>query len=557
MKIKAGLLLLLMVLATLCSWPLLRKTLTGKEALALLPLPQKMEQHKDHFTLAPDTELVTDNASCASAEYLADRLRPSTGYRIPILSGSSSSSRLQPAIVLCNAGAESTLGPEGYQLVVSPDLVSLRAASPAGMFYGVQTLLQLLPPEIFSSHVIPVAKWKLPCVQIQDKPRFEWRGLMLDVSRHFFDKEEVKKLLDGMALQKLNTFHWHLTDDQGWRIEIKKYPLLTQIGSWRKRIGFNLDPKSSHAYGPDGRYGGYYTQRDVREIIAYAQSRHITIVPEIEMPSHATAALAAYPGLSCFGEHYSTDAEENTSAGVFCAGKEQTFDFLQNVLEEVIELFPGKYIHIGGDEVPKQNWKDCPRCQGRIHTEGLNTEQELQRYFIGRIEKFIAAHERTMIGWSEIREGGLPPGAAIMDWIGGAVEAASSGHDVVMSPLAYCYFDFYQSKARASEPPAIGAFLPLDKVYSFEPLPSSFASPFQPHILGAQGNVWTEYMPSLNQVEYMTFPRLCALAEVVWSPRPCRNWQDFGRRLPTHLLRLDRLGINYRQPFGMSRSASK
>ena len=547
MKLKAGLAVFFLCAAVLFSWPVLRPIILAREVPAVLPAPEKMELHPRSFILAPETLLETDDGSHLTAEYLARRLRLPTGYKLPISThGASNQRRLKFAIGNFETGP--MVGPEGYQLLVSPDLVSLRAPTPAGLFYGVQTLLQLLPPEVFANHQIQTINWKIPCLEIEDKPRFAWRGLMLDVSRHFFDKEEIKVLLDALALHKLNMFHWHLTDDQGWRIEIKKYPRLTGVGAWRRKIGFNLDPKSSHAYGPDHRYGGHYTQEDIREIVAYAQSRHITIVPEIEMPGHATAALAAYPELSCSGGAFSTDMAENTSAGVFCAGKEETFDLLQNVLAEVIALFPGEYIHIGGDEVPKQNWKDCLRCQTRMRAEGLKNEQELQSYFIQRIAKFLAAHGRTMIGWSEIREGGLPPGTAIMDWIGGAVEAASSGHDVIMSPDAYCYFDFYQSKDRSSEPPAIGAFLPLEKVYSFEPIPADLPSEFQAHILGAQANVWTEYMPSLTQVEYMTFPRLCAMAEVVWSPKTSRNWDDFNRRLRTHLQRLERLGITYRKP---------
>jgi hexosaminidase len=270
-------------------------------------------------------------------------------------------------------------------------------------------------------------------------------------------------------------------------------------------------------------------------------------VPEIEMPGHSTAALAAYPELSCYGGPYFTDMSSNTSAGVFCAGKEETFEFLQNVLIEVMELFPGEYVHIGGDEVPKQNWKNCPRCQARIRAEGLKDERELQSYFIRRVATFLAGHRRRPIGWSEIREGGIPPGAALMDWIGGGEEAAAQGHDVVMTPDAFCYFDFYQSRDRKSEPAAVGGYLPLQKVYSFEPLPQSLAAGFKSHILGAQANVWTEYIPSFRQVEYMTFPRLCSLAEVVWSPKSSRSWEDFSRRLQTHLQRLDQLNIDYRR----------
>jgi hexosaminidase len=405
----------------------------------------------------------------------------------------------------------------------------------------------LLPPEVFAAKPVAGGDWKIPCAQIEDQPRFKWRGLLLDVARHFFTKNEVKQLLDVLAMQKINTLHMHLTDDQGWRVEIKKYPRLTEIGAWRKDAGFGLDPKASTAYGPDGRYGGYYTQDDIREIVAYARARHITVVPEIEMPGHSSAALSAFPELSCNGGPYTPNAQGGVFAGVYCAGKDETFDFLQNVLAEVHQLFPCAYIHIGGDEVPKDNWKKCPRCQARIKQEGLKSEHELQSYFIRRIEKFINAQGRTLIGWSEIREGGLAQNAVVMDWIGGAVEAASAGHDVIMSPTGYCYLDYYQSTNHATEPKAIGGYLPLSKVYSFEPLPAKLDPQYQSHILGAQGNLWTEYVPNFKHAQYMVFPRLCALAEVTWSPQSSRKWEDFLRRLPTQYQRFDQLGVNYRK----------
>ena len=386
----------------------------------------------------------------------------------------------------------------------------------------------------------------VPCVHIEDQPRFRWRGLMLDVSRHFFTKEEVERLLDEMAWHKLNVFHWHLVDDQGWRIEIKKYPRLTEMGAWRKAIGFGLDAKSSTAYGPDGRYGGFYTQDDIREVVAYAQARHIEIVPEIEMPGHSSAALMAYPQFSCTGGPFTTDLPGGVFNGVYCAGNEDSFAFVDDVLTEVFALFPGPYIHIGGDEVPVDNWKNCPKCQARMRQEGLTKESELESYFIRRVEKIVNANHQRLVGWSEIREGGLAPSATVMDWVGGAVEAATAGHDVVMSPLADCYFDHYQSQDHSKEPHAIGGYLPLHQVYAFEPIPTNLPSAYEPHILGAQANVWTEYMPSFKHVEYMVFPRLCALAEVVWSPKTSRNWDDFSRRVRVDCARLDQLGVNHR-----------
>jgi hexosaminidase len=336
-------------------------------------------------------------------------------------------------------------------------------------------------------------------------------------------------------------------DDQGWRIEIKKFPRLTQIGAWRSDVGFGLDPKSGTAYGLDGRYGGYYTQPEIREVVAYAAARHITIVPEIEMPGHSTAALAAYPQYSCTGGPFVVLTQAGVHHGIYCPGNEETFKFINDIITEVVQLFPGKYIHIGGDEVPKENWQHCDKCQARMKAEGLTNENELQSYFLQRVEKIINAHGRSMIGWSEILQGGLAQNATVMDWIGGAVQAATAGHDVVMTPTKYCYFDHYQSTNHATEPRAIGGFLPLNTVYSFEPIPALLASSHQSHVLGAQGNLWTEYIPSLTHLEYMALPRMCALSEVDWSARDARDWDGFLLRAQTHARRLDALGLNYRR----------
>jgi hexosaminidase len=336
-------------------------------------------------------------------------------------------------------------------------------------------------------------------------------------------------------------------DDHGWRIEIKRYPKLTESAAWRSSVGFGFTPESTTAYGRDGRYGGFYTQEDIREIVTYAAARHITVVPEIEMPGHSTAALSVHPELSCTGGPFIIPLKGGVMDGIYCAGKDQSFEFLQNVLIEVFQLFPSRYIHIGGDEVPKDNWKKCPQCQARMKTETLATEHELQSWFIRRIEKFINAHDRNLIGWSEIREGGLAENAAVMDWIGGGLEAAREGHDVIMTPSGFCYLDHYQAIDQASEPKAICCYLPLKKVYAFEPLPAGLPAERHAHILGAQGNVWTEYIPDFAQVEYMAFPRLSALAEVVWSPASARNWEGFQRRLVTEQQRLERMGVNYRR----------
>jgi hexosaminidase len=511
---------------------------------AIVPLPLKMEVRGGVFRLQAGTRILADANARETGRYLADRLGPATGWTLQL------GAETEPArgnIVLTTHGANAALGAEGYELVVAEDSVVIRAPAPAGLFYGVQSLLQLLPAKILAAKPEGSGDWTIQCVSIEDQPRFAWRGLLLDVSRHFFTKSEVEELMDLMALHKLNHLQMHLTDDQGWRIEIKRYPRLTEVGAWRKGIGFGLDPKASSAYGPDGRYGGYYTQADIRELVAYGASRHIAIVPEIEMPGHSSAALAAYPQFSCSGAGYTTDVGGGIFPGVYCPGNEETFDFLQNVLAEVIEMFPGKYIHIGGDEVPKGNWQKCPKCQARKSAQGLKNEKELQSYFVRRIEKFINSRGRSLMGWSEILEGGLAQNAAVMDWIGGGVEAASAGHDVVMTPTTHCYFDYYQARNQAGEPRAIGGFLPLDKVYSLEPMPAELDARFQSHVLGAQGNLWTEYVPSFKHAQYMIFPRLCALAEVTWSAKDARNYADFARRLGPHLERLDQLGVNYRK----------
>ena len=521
---------------------------------AIIPQPEHMTVQAGSFVFGPETQIICDsrinNVSVETARLLAEFLRRSTG--LPLASKvvvGFSKEAVPGAIKLTTEGADPSLGDEGYELIVKPDSVLIRAPAEAGLFYGAVTLAQLLPPEIFASNAVAGVKWEAPCVEIKDKPRFQWRGMLWDVSRHFYTKEEVEKVLDALCLHKINVLHWHLVDDQGWRIEIKRYPKLTEVGAWRKDIGtknWGMDAKSSKAYGPDGRYGGFYTQDDIREVVSYAAARHITIVPEIEMPGHSGAALASYPEFSCTGSpRFSTDV--GSPMGVYCAGNEESFTFLQNVLEEVFSLFPGKYIHIGGDEVTTKYWAKCDKCQARKKAEGFTTDRQLQSYLIQRMEKFINAHGRLLIGWSEIREGGLAQNAALMDWIGGATEGASAGHDVVMTVEKDCYLDHYQSKNHATEPRAIGGFLPLRNAYNFEPIPTNLAAEFHSHILGAQGNLWTEYIPNLKQAEYMIFPRESALAEVTWSPKAGRNLDDFLRRLEIDNRRLDQMGVNYRR----------
>jgi hexosaminidase len=516
-------------------------------APAIIPAPREMKVQEGVFVLRPGAEVLAGVSTRPSAEFLVERLRRGTGYSIALHSAPKDASKIPAGnILLTTNGSDASLGAEGYELTLTPGSVVICAPAQAGLFYGAQTLLQLLPPEILATNPVAGVAWEAPCAQIKDQPRFPWRGLMLDVSRHFFTPQEVEQVLDAMALHKLNRFHWHLVDDQGWRLQIRKYPRLTEVGAWRKGINFGLDPKASTAYGADGRYGGFYTGADIRAIVRYATVRHITIVPEIEMPGHSSAALAAYPEYSCNGGPFSTDVSGGIYPGVYCAGNDGTFGFLENVLSEVFALFPGQYIHVGGDEVPKSAWKDCPKCDALKKAEHLTSNQQVESYFIKRIEKFVNAHGKTLIGWSEIREGGLAQNAVVMDWIGGAMEAATAGHDVVMTPTKYCYLDYYQSKDHGKEPRAIGGFLPLREVYSLEPIPDNLPAQFQPHILGPQGNLWTEYVPNLKHAEYMIFPREAAMAEVGWSSKESHNFDDFLRRLETDQRRLDAMGVNYR-----------
>lgn len=544
MKIKIALSLIACgAIAALVLLPL-KDRLPLSQRLTLVPYPETVVRKPGAFRLSAQSRIVCELRAEAEARFLANRLHDATGFEFPVTRDLSPNTA--PNTISLTFETNARGGKESYELEVRKDRVNIRARETAGLFYGVQTLLQLLPPQVFSARATPGIDWQIPSVSIHDQPRFQWRGAMLDVSRHFFNPDEIKRFLDLMALHKLNVFHWHLTDDQGWRIEIKHYPRLTQVGAWRKHIGFNLDPHSSTAYGPDGRYGGYYRQEQVRDIVAYAQARHISIVPEIEMPGHCSAALAAYPELSCSGGPYTTDMSEAVKAGVFCAGNEQTFEFLETVLTEVTDLFPSEFVHVGGDEVPTGNWHACPRCQARMKQEGLTRERDLETYFLRRIEAFLATRKKRMIGWSEIANTSLAPSTVVMDWIGGGAEAARAGHDVVMSPENFCYLDFYQSKDRSREPPAAGAYLPLKQVYAFEPVPATAPVSARAHFLGGQGNLWTEYMPSFSQVEYMAFPRLSALSETLWSPVQARDWQDFRTRLLQHEQRLRGLGVHYR-----------
>ncbi|MCL2098015.1 MAG: beta-N-acetylhexosaminidase [Bacteroidales bacterium] len=436
------------------------------------------------------------------------------------------------------------LGLEGYTLSVAEEKVLVQANAANGLFYAVQTLFQLLPPEIYSTKK-ESANWTIACVEITDTPRLPYRGMHLDVCRHIFSVEFIKKYIDLMAFHKLNRFHWHLTEDQGWRIEIKKYPLLQKVAAWRDGtwVGHYND-----TIGYDNiRYGGYYTQEQIKEVIAYAASKYIEVIPEIEMPGHASAALAAYPQLGCIKDTvYKVVGTWGVFDDVFCT-TDEVFTFLEDVLTEVIELFPSKYIHIGGDECPKVRWRKCPHCQTMLKKHKLKDEHELQSYFIQRIEKFVNAHGKKIIGWDEILEGGLAPNATVMSWRGeeGGIEAALQGHDVIMVPTSYLYFDYYQSDNKAEEPLAIGGFVPLDKVYSFDPVPVILPDDKQAHIIGVQANLWTEYIPNAAQAQYMVYPRASALSEIAWTANHRKNFTAFHNRLQSQFKRFDYLNVNY------------
>jgi len=425
----------------------------------------------------------------------------------------------------------------------------LKRLSPTGIFYALQTLYQLLPADIYGKNRSDIKKWEIPCVNIEDAPRFSYRGLHLDVCRHFFPVEFIKKYIDAMAIHKLNRFHWHLTDDQGWRIEIKKYPLLTEIGSQRPETLIGHYYENMPQQFDNKTYGGYYTQDEAREIVKYAASKFITVIPEIEMPGHAMAAIAAYPYLSCTQKPLNVATKWGVFDDVFCT-RETNFTFLEDVLSEIMAIFPSEYIHIGGDECPKTRWKNCPDCQARIKKLKLKDEHELQSYFIQRIEKFVNAQGRKIIGWDEILEGGLAPNATVMSWRGidGGIAAAKSGHNVIMTPMSHCYFDFYQAEP-ATEPTAIGGYVPLIKVYDFEPVPKVLTAEEAKYIIGAQANVWTEYITSASHVEYMAYPRASALSEVLWTNPENKNWTRFSANMLNAFDRFKALDINASKAF--------
>ena len=517
------------------------KTFTESE-LSLIPQPQNMTLGKSSFQFNKSTKLVTESIEQKLiAAQFAELFEKPAGWKLNIVVGGDEGSNQVYFIT------EPMMEPEGYTLEVSQKRIEIKAAKPAGFFYALQTLRQLLPPDIESSKKENV-DWLVPVISISDHPTFKWRGFMLDVSRHFFPKDDVLRLIDNLAMHKINTLHLHLVDDQGWRIEIKKYPRLTSIGAWRvnhEDKSWNSRPKQQ--IGEQATYGGFYTQEDIREMVDYAQSRFVTIVPEIEMPAHVTSALAAYPFLSCTGGPFTVlPGSFWPVTDIYCAGKDSTFLFLEDVLSEVIDLFPSKYIHIGGDEATKVQWEKCPYCKKRLKTEGLKDMNELQSYFIKRIEKFVHSKGRVLLGWDEIIEGGMPAEAAVMGWRGykGGIEAANLGHDVVMTPTSDCYFDYLQGPAN-QEPPGIGGYLPLSKVYAFNPVPKELSAEAAKHIMGGQANLWTEYVPNIKHAEYMIFPRIAALSEALWSSDKVHNWTDFSRRIQLFMNRYDIAGINY------------
>ena len=511
--------------------------------LSIIPKPNSITPKSGVFALNDETAIVAPKDIRSIADYFVSLFRPATGHPLKIRKRVDDT--LENAIHLKIIDEDNSLGDEGYRLDISPDRIEICACREAGLFYGIQTLRQIFPVAIENDTPTIGVEWEIPCVSIEDQPRFKWRGLHLDVVRYMFSVETIKKLLDTMALYKLNIFHWHLTDDQGWRIEIQQYPKLTEIGSKRSATPLLTDKNKSD----DTSYSGFYTQKEIREVVAYAQERFITVVPEIEMPGHAQSALASYPLFGCRQEGYQVWTEWGISEEVFCAGNEDTYTFLENVLTEVFDLFPGEFIHIGGDECLKARWQACPQCQESIQREGLADEDELQSYFIRRIEKFLNAHNRRLVGWDEILEGGLAPNATVMSWRGakGGVEAANAGHDVVMTPNTHWYLNFHHEEDWDTEPVTLGRYTSLQKVYTFDPMKGIVADK-QHHVLGGQGNIWTEYIATEERLEYLLHPRLSALSEAVWSLPERHDYGDYLRRLKRHLPRLDRLHIHYRNP---------
>jgi hexosaminidase len=504
---------------------------------SIIPVPTEQIINKGLFLLDSDTKLTFDEDLKIVGEFFKSYVEE--GSSIKFNNASKNSINFKIDISISND--------EGYELKITNDEILISAKTQKGAFYAFQSLKQLLPTDFENSNE---SEFAIQCLEIRDAPRFGYRGMHLDVARHFFSVDFIKKYIDLMAMLKMNTFHWHLTEDQGWRIEIKKYPKLQEIAAYRNETLIGHYSDQPHKF--DGKkYGGFYTQEEIKDVVKYALERQITVIPEIEMPGHAQAAIAAYPELGCTSSSSvkGKQVEVATKWGVFdeiYCPKESTFKFLEDVIDEVVDLFPGKYIHIGGDEAPKTRWENCTHCQKLIKEENLKDEHGLQSYFITRMEKYINSKGKQIIGWDEILEGGLAPNATVMSWRGnnGAIEAAKQKHDVILTPQSHCYFDHYQS-TNENEPLAIGGFLPLEKVYRFNPIPEELTKEQEKYVLGAQGNIWTEYMPTSEKVEYMAFPRMIALSEVVWSSSENKNYKNFVEKLEIFNERLDAMNVNY------------
>jgi len=515
----------------------------------IIPAPLSVKTMKGEFAISAKTNITVFPSNLevlAVAVFFANRIDSVAGFIIKPHVGEGLKT-VPKNTILFSITNDASLGEEGYHLTVEKDRVLISANTAKGLFYGVQTMFQLLPPQIMSPVKVEGIVLKMQAVKISDKPRFSYRGMHLDVGRHFMPVDFVKQYIDLLAMFKLNTFHWHLTEDQGWRIEIKKYPKLAHISSMRD------ETIVGHAGGTNKTYdgipqGGYYTQDQIKDVVDYASKRFVTIIPEIEMPGHSQAVLAAYPQLSCTGGPFKVATTFGVFNDVFCAGNDSTYIFLQDVLDEVMALFPSKYIHIGGDEAPKARWHECPKCQALMKAEGLKDEHELQSYFVKRIEKYVLSKGRKIIGWDEILEGGLAPEATVMSWRGvaGGIAAAKQKHDVIMSANSNLYFDHYQADPE-TEPLAIGGYLSLKTVYGFEPIPAELTPDEAKHIIGAQGQIWTEYMKTPGSVEYMLLPRLFALSEIDWSSKEQKNWYDFRNRLDNSIQRMVVMGLNYSQ----------
>jgi len=526
------------LIAVLCTTATAQTGGSGANEFNIVPKPLSAKSLPGKFVINKDTRILVSPASTdlkAIAAELSDKLKALTGFRPKIVEAGAGKSVNTIALSLSNTDTE--LGTEGYALKVQPAQVNVTGSTAAGVFYGLQTIYQLLPAQRTVKGDLAIAG-----ADIKDKPRFGWRGMMLDVGRYFYSPEFIKKYIDYLAMHKMNTFHWHLTEDHGWRIEIKKYPKLTEIASWRPGTQFDRYAKQID----NNPHWGFYTQEQIKDIVAYAKTKYVNVVPEIEMPGHVLASMVAYPELSCTGGPFTMPVEWAIQKDVYCAGNDKTFEFLEGVLSEVAELFPSPVIHIGGDEAPKDRWKACAKCQKRIKDNNLKDEHELQSYFITRIEKFLATKNKSIIGWDEILEGGLAPNAAVMSWRGvkGGIEAAKQHHDVIMSPSTFMYFDYYQGEPYL-EPSAIGGLLTLEKVYSYEPVPEELTATEAKFIKGVQGNVWAEYIHSPAEAEYMAFPRAAALAEVSWSDPKQKNWEDFKRRMEAVYQHYGAANINY------------